>query len=394
MKKHTYSNDQVLNVLSDIFSQNPCTLQKLTCSKSSDKSILNAQCKLFTSKGLTLVQLETKEKGGKVYHENIALEQSAEKIFSILSSTFSQLNIITTTKEYQIIKKKDCYISLENNKKVVSENVIKSHNKSKNYYFNDRTIVPFLIGLGIMSADGTVKQSQYDKFRQINKFLEYIDKAKNAFDPTSKIHIMDFCCGKGYLTFATYVYLNQICGLDVYVTGIDLKADVITTSNELAKQLQLDNLNFLAMDINDYNVPTCDLVISLHACNTATDIVLFKAITCGAKAILSSPCCHHELSEQLHNDDISFITSYPILHQRFSEMLTDSIRANTLKAYGYTVQVTEFIDLEGTGKNILINAILNVDTKKQPINSEIEEVKAYCKEYNVTPTLLRLLNQI
>ncbi|MCR4790293.1 MAG: SAM-dependent methyltransferase [Treponemataceae bacterium] len=265
-------------------------------------------------------------------------------------------------------------------------------NRKKKYIIEEGIPVPFLIQLGVMNSEGKVISQKYDKFRQINRFLEYIrdilpelrsefakDKLglipKNAAD--DPIRIVDFGCGKSYLTFAVYHYLHEILKLNVEIIGLDLKDDVITMCSLLAKEFGYDKLNFYTSSIEDYfennTSSKVDLVITLHACDTATDYALASAIRQGAKAILSVPCCQHELNQnikEVENKGLNAMLKYGILKERFLALATDAMRCELLEKCGYKTQLLEFVDMSHTPKNLLIRAVLG----KSERNSDYDEI--------------------
>ena len=261
------------------------------------------------------------------------------------------------------------------------------HNRKKKYILEEGIPVPFLIDLGVMTQTGAIVHSHYDKFRQINRFLEYIEDILPALPTGRELRILDFGCGKSYLTFAIYYYLKVLKGYPVRITGLDLKEDVIRHCNDLAARYGYDKLEFLCGDIAYYDgCSQVDMVVTLHACDTATDYALAKAVGWGAKVILSVPCCQHELNKQMKNDLLSPILHYGILKERMAALMTDGLRAQILEAKGYRTQILEFIDMAHTPKNLLIRAVYNgrcADNK-----AEINELLA---AFNVNPTLYRLL---
>lgn len=294
----------------------------------------------------------------KVTHENIPPEALAEHIEE-LSLTMKQLNIYTAHKDYQVlISKKFKVTVIEKKPTKQKEEVSLSHNRKKNYVFPEGTPVPFLIELGIMSKEGHVIGKRYDKFRQINRFVEMVRDVASDLPVDKKLRIIDFGCGKSYLTFALHYYLTELCGRNIEVIGLDLKEDVIHTCTDLAEKLKLDNLKFLVGDIKDYTgYDQVDMVVTLHACNTATDAAIAKAIRWNAKVILSVPCCHHELYTQIENKTLAPLLDFGIIKERFAALATDGIRAQILQLLGYKTQLVEFIDMEHTPKNILIRAV-------------------------------------
>ena len=261
------------------------------------------------------------------------------------------------------------------------------HTRKKKYILEEGIPVPFLIDLGVMTQTGAIVHSHYDKFRQINRFLEYIEDILPALPTGRELRILDFGCGKSYLTFAIYYYLKVLKGYPVRITGLDLKEDVIRHCNELAVRYGYDKLEFLCGDIAYYDgCSQVDMVVTLHACDIATDYALAKAVGWGAKVILSVPCCQHELNRQMKNDLLSPVLHYGILKERMAALMTDGLRAQILELKGYRTQILEFIDIAHTPKNLLIRAVYNgrfADNK-----AEIDELLA---AFDVNPTLYRLL---
>ena len=299
----------------------------------------------------------------KVSHENLRGEDFILRILE-LSSLMKQINIYTSDHDYQVLLSKKMKVKII--KKAPTkhkEEVSLSHNIKKEYLFEEGIPVPFLVELGVMNKEGLVVKSKYNKFRQINRFVEMVRDVVQDLPKDKKIQIIDFGCGKSYLTFALHYYLQELCHLDINVIGLDLKQDVIDTCNTLTRKLQLTNLNFVVGDIEHYtDCEAVDMVVSLHACNTATDAALAKAIRWNAKIILSVPCCHHELFTQIANPILAPLLDYGIIKERFAALATDGIRAQILEILGYKTQLLEFIDLEHTPKNILIRAIKRTDS--------------------------------
>lgn len=261
-----------------------------------------------------------------------------------------------------------------------------SHNKKKNYLIEDGTKVPALVDLGIQMPDGKVTKAGYDKFKQINRFLEIID---DSIKDEKKLNIIDFGCGKSYLTFILYYYFVEIKKMDVNITGLDLKEDVIDHCNEIAKKYGYEKLKFYKGDIAKYKEKNdIDMIVTLHACDTATDYALYHAITMNVKYIFSVPCCQHEINLELDPSNLHVINKFGILKDRFSALLTDAIRANILQYYGYKTQVMEFVDFENSPKNLLIRA---VKTSNSVNPKAKEEVEAILNEYNIKQTLYSLL---
>lgn len=264
-----------------------------------------------------------------------------------------------------------------------------SHNRTKNYLLKEGVPVPWLVDLGVMSQDGKVKSHRYDKFKQLNRFLEFIEDIIPKLPKDREVQIIDFGCGKSYLTFAMYYYLKEVKQYDIRVTGLDLKEDVIEACSALAQKYGYEKLRFLHGDIASYEgTDSVDMVVTLHACDTATDYALAKAVKWGASVILSVPCCQHELNRQVKNEDLAPVLEYGILKERFAALLTDGLRAQMLQTAGYDAQLLEFIDMEHTPKNLLIRAVKS-DKKRQ-----IQQQEAWEKcvqAFHVNPTLQKLL---
>lgn len=258
--------------------------------------------------------------------------------------------------------------------------------------------VPFLQDLGVMTQDGKIVHTRFDKFRQINRFLEFIEDILPQLDRGRELTILDFGCGKSYLTFAMYYYLHELKKYDIRIIGLDLKSEVIRHCNELAEKYRYEKLQFLEGDIADYEgVNRVDMVVTLHACNTATDYALAKAVGWNAKVILSVPCCQHEINEQFEAGEtpevLAAVMEYGLLRERFAALVTDGLRAKYLESEGYETQVLEFIDMEHTPKNILLRAVRRGKTDgaiEAESRKKLEECEAFL---NIQPTLGRLLSE-
>lgn len=306
----------------------------------------------------------TKYIGKQVFHENLDKEQLLEQAgqwFASEQVQFKQAQIKTKFEEATVLVSKKGKATIKRKKKVAAPQEFKmdlSHNRVKNYILKEEIPVPFLIDLGVMNKDGTIVRSRYDKFKQINRFLEFIEDVLPVLPKEEEVSILDFGCGKSYLTFAMYYYLHELKGYRVRIIGLDLKKDVIRKCNSLSEKYGYDNLVFLEGDIADYEgMTSVDMVVTLHACDTATDYGLYKAIKWNAKVILSVPCCQHEMNKELQPKGWDSIFQYGIIKERGAALFTDAQRANLLESQGYKTQILEFIDMEHTPKNLLIRGI-------------------------------------
>jgi SAM-dependent methyltransferase len=323
----------------------------------------------------------------QAFHENLSAEEAADRIFEYMQN-MKQMQMETKQWNYTVLVSKKGKLTIKRKaQKNPNKQADMNHNRKKQYILEEGTMVPFLRDLGVMTEEGKIVRTKFDKFRQINRFLEFIEDILPQLDKGREVTILDFGCGKSYLTFAMYYYLHELKQYDIRIIGLDLKSEVIRRCNELSVKYGYEKLTFLEGDIADYEgVDQVDMVVTLHACDTATDYALAKAVGWHAKVILSVPCCQHEINGQIENDVLKPILKHGLLKERFSAIVTDALRAEYLEREGYEVQVLEFIDMEHTPKNILIRAI---DTGKKGKNSKrIKDCEAFL---NVEPTLGRLL---
>ena len=334
----------------------------------------------------TIYQVESFTKT-QAFHMNLEIDVLEMYLRKQFGKFFKQMTIHTDVYEHSFkLTKKNKLLS--NKKKSNLKNVTSSHNKVKKYILNEGDIIPPLIDLGVMTDEGKIIKKRYDKFRQINKFIEIIDDTLKDYDKES-ISIIDFGCGKSYLTFVLYHYLVNIKKVDAHIVGLDLKKKVIEDCNQIAEKYQYDNLKFQLGDIKDYQTTdNVDMVITLHACDVATDLAIYNAINWNAQIILSVPCCQHEINGQI-DKELNLFTKFGLSKERYSALLTDNIRASLLESQGYKVDVMEFIDMSHTPKNILIRAKYNA---KKNLKS-LKEVEATLEEHKITQTLHQLLNK-
>ena len=332
----------------------------------------------------------------KVTHINLNSENALDLCLKLIQNDFKQVNISTNTQDIQIIAAKPDNPRITR-KTMESNNCTKpslEHNQLKKYIIPDGVPCDFLIRLGVMDENGKVFQKHYGKFRQINRFLEIVKDSEDSLPSQKILKIIDFGCGKAYLTFALYHYLKVLHNRNVEIIGLDLKDDVIDFCNKVANDLNYDELTFLRGDIADYTQDNADMVVTLHACDTATDYALINATKWSTKVILSVPCCQHELFKQIDNDLHKPLYKHGILKDRFTEILTDGMRALALEAKGYEVSMIEFTSLEHTARNIMIKAILlNQDdvSSTEPVSKKAAKAKqeySSLKEfYKINPTI-------
>lgn len=332
--------------------------------------------------------------GKKEFHKNYRAQELTAAILVWMGRDFKQLQMDTTTGSFHVLVSKKGKVTVHS--KTCGEKRARAdmaHDRTKQYLLPEGEPVPFLVELGVMTPEGKVVRAKYDKFRQINRFLEFIEDIVRELPQGKELRILDFGCGKSYLTFAVYYYLHEKKGLALNVTGLDLKEDVIAACNALAQTLGYEKLHFQTGDIAAFqeNGPGPDLVITLHACDTATDYALAKAVQWRSKVILSVPCCQHELNGQLVCGELEPVLKYGLLRERLAALVTDGLRASMLEEQGYQVQVLEFIDMEHTPKNILIRAVRREHAPEQPKHSE---ALAECMDFlHVSPTLARILKE-
>ena len=336
----------------------------------------------------------------QVFHENIPADELESALISKdFIKAYKQINVFGDLSELEIKLNKDykAHISekrleaiTDGNTPRISPN--KGNNRKKNYILEEETDIPVFRELGIFTSDNRIVSSKYDKFKQINRFTEFVEDALKDFHK-DEINIIDFGCGKSYLTFVIYHYLVEIKKIKANIVGLDLKTDVINKCNALAKKYDYKGLGFEVGDINGYKAPfDVDMVVTLHACDTATDYALYNAVSWNAGMILSVPCCQHEVNKAIKSDRLSALTKYGIVKERTSALITDAIRGSMLEYRGYKTELLEFVDIEHSPKNILIRAVKrNISVEKR--NRSLEEAKSICREFNIEPTIMKLLSR-
>ncbi len=321
----------------------------------------------------------------QVFHYNYKIDDAKEKIEEFFENYFYQASFFTNEYVYNY-RMTDKGHLLSNRKKENSNFLVVPHNKKKNYILEEGMVIEPLIDLNVMQENGKINKAYFEKFRQINNFLLILDETLKDFKG-NEINIIDFGCGKSYLTFIVYYYFQNIRKIKSNILGLDLKKDVIEKCNQIKDKYHYDNLRFECGDIAKYKNTKCDMIITLHACDVATDFALYNAIEMNAKYILSVPCCQHEINLSIKKNTFELINKYGILKERFSSILTDSIRANLLEYKGYDVKLLEFIDFEGSPKNIMIRALKTGKENKESLKL-VEDILA---QYNIKQTLHDLL---
>jgi len=329
----------------------------------------------------------------QVFHENMDKETTVEQICTFLEKDYKQLDLLCEQSSFSALVSKKGKSTIKENKNQIAKKIDLSHNRKKRYILDTDEVIPFLVDLGVQTKEGKIVDKKYKKYKQINRFLEFVKDVLPELPKDRPVKIIDFGCGKSYLTFAVYYYLHIMNGRDVEMIGLDLKKDVIAHCNRMAEKYEYASLHFLEGDISTYDgADSADMVITLHACDVATDFALDKAVHWNAKVILSVPCCQHELNAQIENDMLEPLLKYGILKERFAALLTDALRANLLEQNGYEVQILEFIDMEHTPKNLLIRAVKRgekADKKQEKLENSY---KTLCDELNAHGTLEKILN--
>ena len=375
-------------------------LQQMIFSNPSRKDgILKVRIRPVSLRGKLLFQAEELV-GTQAFHKNLLPEEVCGYVTGLLSGGLRNGEVISglgsavvlVSKKGAVtvkIKRAACPKQEENREDGPAADVVLAHNRKKRYVLEEGKTVEFLVDLGVMTREGKIVRTRYDKFRQINRFLEFIEDILPNLDPGRETTIIDFGCGKSYLTFAMYHYLHCLKGYPVRIIGLDLKKDVITRCNLLAEQYGYEKLRFYHGDIASYEgVDHVDMVVTLHACDTATDYALAKAVRWGARVILSVPCCQHELNRQMKNEQMKPVFQYGLIKERMAALYTDALRAQLLEGQGYRTQILEFIDMEHTPKNILIRAVW--DGRKKQNEKELQEIMDFL---SVKPTLAALLEE-
>ena len=315
-----------------------------------------------------------------------------EKLLEYIKTLFRQAQVAALGEEATVLVSKKGAVSLKRRRKEGQQETGErdlAHNRARRYILPEGEPVDFLVGLGVQTPQGQVVRSKYDKFRQINRYLEFIEDILDKLPSGRQVRIIDFGCGKSYLTFAMYYYLHQVQRRDIRVTGLDLKADVIARCSALAAELGYEGLDFQVGDIGSWQEEGgVDMVVSLHACDRATDYALEKAVKCGAAVVMAVPCCQHELNGQIHCDTLQPLLKYGLLKERMAALVTDALRAEMLEQRGYDTQIVEFIDMEHTPKNLMIRAVKSSRMRPGTSGAGLDRMAEFL---HVNPALKELL---
>lgn len=367
-------------------------IQAVISNPRTKEGILKIKVRPVEIRGVRMIQCESFTKT-QVFHENLEIQEAVQRMDHAMGE-FRQMQLSSGEMDYTVLVSKKGKVTIQKRKvegRTAACSDI-SHNRRKRYILEEGIPVPFLQDLGVMTQEGKIVRTKFDKFRQINRFLEFIEDILPQLNKKQEVTILDFGCGKSYLTFAMYYYLHVLKHYDIRIIGLDLKADVIRHCSALAEKYGYEKLTFLEGDIADYDgMDTVDMVVTLHACDTATDYALAKAISWGAKVILSVPCCQHELNGQMKNEILAPVMRYGLLKERFAALVTDGLRAEYLEHAGYHVQVLEFIDMEHTPKNILLRAVKQAGQTEEMRQKKLEEIQKCEAFLEVRPTLGQLM---
>ena len=379
-----------MNELSKLLQEN-LNIEFISATLSNPKNkdgVQKVKVRPILKKDVLYFQLES-FRNNQAFHENVEEKKACEILLKYMEN-MRQMQMETQRAAYTILVSKKGKVTIKSKmKKGEKKQINMSHDRKKKYVLEEGVPVPFLQDLGVMTQDGKIVRAKSDKFRQINRFLEFIEDVLPELPKDREVTILDFGCGKSYLTFAIYYYLHELKGYDIRIIGLDLKTDVIYACNQLAKKYGYRKLKFMEGNIADYTgSDEVDMVVTLHACDTATDFALAKAVGWKAKVILSVPCCQHEVNRQIANETLAPLFSYGLIKERMAALVTDAMRAEYLKREGYDTQILEFIDMEHTPKNILIRAIYTGNKGKNT-----EAIRTCEEMLHIDPMLGRLLDQ-
>ena len=369
-------------------------LRRAVLSKPLDRSILKTAATPFEKNGVLMVQLETFHTDGKAFHENLPAAEATDILTGRFLTDFLQLDIVTSAGSCVAMRSRKGNVHIKNGiaAETAERIAVPSHDRAKHYLLDNPGALPFLHLLGICGADGRVIERKGAKYRQINRFLELLSDVSERLPASGVLTVCDLCCGKSYLTFAVYWYLTAVLGREVRMYGVDRKPDVIAYCADAARALGWKDLTFLCGDVALFTPPERpDLVISLHACDTATDLVLSGAVRQEAGIILSTPCCHHELFAQMNCPSLRAVTAHSILKQKLCDAVTDSLRALRLEAAGYDVEALELIDPDDTPKNVMLRAVRRRGNDRAIREAAMAEYRRECTFFGVNPSLGKML---
>ena len=329
--------------------------------------------------------------GKKAFHHNFGGEDLLNEAAGMLENEFTQLTAFSTQREIsvRVTKKGKVLYSARTGGAPPPK---ADHDREKAHIIPEGVVVPPLVDMGVMDATGRVLAARRDKYRQINRFIELVDDVVRQMD-CQRLRVVDFGCGKSYLTFLLYHYLTEMRGIEADITGLDLKADVVEHCNLAARKYGYTGLHFAVGDIAGHSTAQpVDMVVTLHACDIATDHALAKAVAWQSGLVFSVPCCQHELNAQMESEELAILTRYGIVKERTAALMTDAIRANLLAACGYSTQLLEFVDMEHTPKNLMIRA-KKASLPLQHRKKALDEVERLCRAFQLSPTLLHLLKE-
>jgi len=389
--------EDLLRLLSESATAKTLTKAVFSTPRSAEPEFQRVSIRPVDVRGRWLIQV-TSQSATQEFHKNWEVAEAVPELTRLATKVFRNVRITTTTGIYEArtSRKGKCFLRKESLPAVTATPPVASHNRTRNYLIPEGVPCPFLIHTGVMTKEGSVRASHSRKFGQINRFLEFINDVVDLLPTDRPINIVDFGCGKSYLTFATHYLLTSILKRDCQITGLDRRSDVVQTCTKIATDLQLPNLTFSVGDIAGFeSTSTVDLVISLHACDTATDEALAQAVRWQSRVILAVPCCQHELNEHLSVGSLAPLSSYGLIKERFASLTTDAMRGTLLTAAGYQTQILEFIDMEHTPKNLLIRSVRRSEkTATDAAAKALAEISSLREQLQVPPlTLERRLNE-
>ncbi len=377
-------------ILDESLQNHTCLLLVLSKLRKGVKSELTKVSVRPVTVGGELKYQLTYQVGTQQRFENWPAEETADRVQSLLRTTFEHCHLYTTEADYTIRFQRDGSVKIKRQPPSRQPEPTQ-HDRAKNYLIPEGVPCPFLVEIGVMTPEGRVRAARYDKFRQVNRFLELVDDVVSHLPTDRTLRVVDFGCGKSYLTFALHHLLTKVRHRRVQIIGVDRNADVIRQSVQLAEKLRCEGLRFVQSDIAGFELPQTgpvDLVVCLHACDTATDDALAKAVRWKTHVLLAVPCCQHELAKKIHADALEPIHAHGLLHERFASLATDALRALVLDLCGYKTQVTEFVDMEHTAKNVLIRAVRRARTPEDHTRQRSQTLQRFKQLLGLETTYL------